>query len=633
MLRDLSLLFAADGVPRDRTGSLAHVRELLGPLGPTLVFLARHTGQVIAVDPIGAEAHGDELVLLATRMASEVRTRSFTVFAHAGDRGPRTAFAVRLGPDTMGSLLGGLVLDEPGAAERLEVLLPSLEGSGNLAWIVQDERAAVERADARKNQLRTEHETLRNAHVQALATVLEEQQRRVEAERRYSQRLESEVEERSRALREAVEDARRRSEELQEYSLALENANRALEQFYQRAEAANRAKSQFLANVSHEIRTPMTAILGYAELLAEEGLAPEQHAEYLDTIRRNGEHLLEIINDILDIAKVEAGKLEIARESVSVRRLVEDVCALLRVRAEAKGIGLAAEIALEAGDRVETDPSCLRQILINLIGNAVKFTNCGGVRVLARIAAAESGRARLEIEVGDTGPGIPEEEIPRIFDPFTQTEATVRGQLGGTGLGLAICRRLTTALGGRIECQSTLGKGSTFRVALPVQRMQGDGVAESGPRAAGEPATVADPQPTVLPAVPCRVLVVEDSPDSQRLLETILRKAGAEVTVAANGHLALEAVYGADRFGGAEAAAPVRFDVILMDMQMPVLDGYAATEILRERGWDGPVVALTANAVAGEQQRCLDCGCTAFLSKPVDRARLLGTLAGLVAAR
>lgn len=617
MLRDLSLLFADETVPCDRTGAFTHLREMLARFGPSLVLLARHTGQVIVADPVGVETHHDEAPSLGARLAQGLRTQTACAFPFETGQGPRTAFGVRLGPDTMGALLGGLLVEDPDGGP-LEALFPALAAAGNLAWMVQDERAAVERAEARKNQLRTEHETLRNAHVLALATALEEQQKRVEAEHDYSRRLEEEVRDRSEALREAVEDAQRRSAELQEYSLALESANRALEEFYHAAEAASRAKSQFLANVSHEIRTPMTAILGYADLLGDDGLSPADQAAHLDVIKRNGQHLLEIINDILDIAKIEAGKLEINKVGCSPRQLIEDVCSLLRVRADAKKIALRAEPAADLPPAVWTDPTCLRQVLINLIGNAVKFTEQGSVRVAAAMHHIEPGRGDLVIEVIDTGVGIPQGELRRIFDPFTQAEGAAGRCPGGTGLGLAICQRLTAALGGSIECDSVPGRGSTFRVCLPVQWDEHAAATQrAAPASGAAPGGQAEAKATRRLAG--RVLLAEDSPDTQRLLAAILRKAGVEVTVAENGREAVETLCAG---GGGPP-----FDAVLMDMQMPVLDGYAASAALRSRGCTLPIIALTAHALAGEHQRCLECGCTDYLTKPVDRGLLLTVLA------
>jgi signal transduction histidine kinase/FixJ family two-component response regulator len=627
MLHDLNLLFAEDEPPCDRTDGLAHIWETISGLGPSLLFLARHNGHVLAVDRIGIESHRAEVAQIAAILGYALRMQTSCVFEHPTLQGLRLAFAVRLSPATVGSFLGGLVLPGGDHAGQLKSLTPFLVLGGSLAWLVLDERAAVERAIARKDQLRIEHETLRAAHVAALAMAVEEQQKRVEAEQSYSQRLEREVQQRSDALREAAEDARRQSAELQAYSAALENANRALEQFYAEAEAANRAKSLFLANVSHEIRTPMTAILGYADLLSDSATPRAAHGDYLAIIKKNGQHLLEVINDILDIAKVEAGKLEITTALCSPRELAEDACSLLRIRAEGKGIHLAAEFSEPLPDAVQSDPTCIHQILVNLISNAVKFTEHGGVRVRAQVQPLQPRRGNLRLEVIDTGVGIAPDDLEKIFEPFTQTDHSLKKCLGGTGLGLTICRRLATALGGTIACESQPGKGSTFRVTLPVTWPPGKADppphSRSGqPRESGQGA-----EQETLPTLDGRILLVEDAPDNQRLISIILRKAGAEVAIADNGQVAVDMVFAPGDLPGGAEDRDRGFDLILMDMQMPVLDGAAATEILRTRGCTIPIIAVTAHAMVGEQHRCLDFGCNDYLTKPIDRKRLLSTVA------
>ncbi|TMB12721.1 MAG: response regulator [Deltaproteobacteria bacterium] len=395
--------------------------------------------------------------------------------------------------------------------------------------------------------------------------------------------------------------------------LGRQRAQRALVAMKEAAEAANRAKSEFLANVSHEIRTPMTAILGYADLLSDPGLAPPEQTDYLDTIRRNGEHLLTVLNDILDLSQIEAGKLTLERVACSPMELVEQVASLMRVRALHKKLAFAVEYAGPIPSRIQVDPTRLRQILLNLVGNAIKFTEVGEVRL--RVGLAAEG---LRFEVSDTGVGIAPEAQGRLFQPFTQVDASPTRRFGGTGLGLMISKRLVEMLGGTIAVESTPGRGSTFRVTIDPGPLAGVALL-SGPAADAAPQG-APLAPSAVRLEGCRVLVAEDGVDNQRLISFYLRKAGAEVVVAENGEMACARVWEAE-------AAGRPFAVVLMDMQMPVLDGYAATTALRARGYGRPIVALTAHAMEGDWEKCRGAGCDDFLSKPMRREALLETVA------
>jgi len=387
------------------------------------------------------------------------------------------------------------------------------------------------------------------------------------------------------------------------------------------AEQANAAKSEFLANMSHEIRTPMTAIHGYLDILEEDclrlsGNECRKMGEHLDVIRRNGNHLLNVINDILDLSKVEAGKLEVQRIPCQPNQVLNDVAELMRVRADAKSLSL--EIAYDGAipESIHSDPARLRQILINLIGNALKFTETGGVRVTARLLDADTANPKMQFAVADTGIGMSAEQTTRLFLPFAQVDSSMTRKHGGTGLGLAISKRLARVLGGDIHVASTPGAGSTFTVTF-----------ETGPiekqKLLNAPAgsqTNETPQRPARVQLDCRVLLAEDGPDNQRLIAHILKKAGAEVIVADNGQIAHDLALAAR-----DAGTP--FQVILMDMQMPVLDGYAATRQLRQAGYTNPIVALTAHAMSTDRAKCLEVGCDEYLTKPVNRESLLAEVA------
>lgn len=416
----------------------------------------------------------------------------------------------------------------------------------------------------------------------------------------------------------------RKTASLKKSHAELQRANQILRRSCEEAAAATRVKSQFLANISHEIRTPLTAIIGFTEeLLADPGgTLPPRSAELLPIILRNGKHLLEIVNDVLDVAKIERGRLPIECVACSPAAILADVARLLRPEADAKGLELAVETPSPIPETIHSDPTRLRQILINLVNNAIKFTEKGSVRVVSQLLGADGPVPMLQFEVIDTGMGIERDQLAEIFKPFTQTLATRGSEYGGTGLGLTICKYLAEELGGQIQVESRPGRGSTFRVTVATGSLSGP-----RPQAQREPAAArpeaASPggestgQASLLSN---RILLAEDAPDNQRLIGLILTTAGAQVTIVGDGRTALE-----------EALAAWRhhepFDVILTDIQMPVLNGYDLAGRLREQGYGGPIIALTANAMVGEHQKCLAAGCDDYLSKPIDRARLLSLVA------
>jgi PAS domain S-box-containing protein len=385
------------------------------------------------------------------------------------------------------------------------------------------------------------------------------------------------------------------------------------------AEMATRAKSEFLANMSHEIRTPMTAILGFADLLSNSFSAAED-VEAVQTIKRNGLYLMNIIDDILDLSKIEAGRMILEHTSCDPAAVVADVLTLMRVRAAAKSLSLHVEWKGPIPQTIQSDPLRLRQILINLIGNAIKFTEIGTVRVTGRMVRPQGGRPQMQFEVTDTGIGMSPEQVGRLFRPFTQGDSSTNRMFGGTGLGLVISKRLAEMLGGNITVSSAVGQGSTFTATIGVGPMEGVRMLlepDEGIRVGKRPTETTAGQPST--RLEGRLLLVEDGRDNQRLISRLLTLAGAEVAMAENGQQAVDLVLAA-----AHENKP--FDLILMDMQMPVMDGYRATRLLRDRGIDSPIIALTAHAMAGDRDKCLEAGCTDYLSKPIDRASLLKTV-------
>jgi PAS domain S-box-containing protein len=390
------------------------------------------------------------------------------------------------------------------------------------------------------------------------------------------------------------------------------------------AESASRSKSEFLANMSHEIRTPMTAILGYADILAESqenGISVEESMDCINTIKRNGEHLLSIINDILDISKIEADKMTAERIEVSIVQVVQDVIELMKVKAQAKRLSLDATFCTNVPELIQTDPTRLRQILVNLIGNAIKFTEIGGVNVVVRLDLNQP--EMIFFDVIDTGIGLTDENIAKLFQPFEQLDTSMTRKYGGTGLGLRISKRLAQILGGDISVCCAIGGGCMFSVSVETGCVTCSTTATGMPmKPLLSPASNADPVAATPSLQGVKILFAEDGPDNQRLLSFHLRKAGAEVEIVENGKQAVERLCHEGSLDQ-PLLSPPAFDLILMDMQMPEIDGYEATKILREKGLRLPVLALTAHAMDADLDKCLAAGCNTRLTKPIDKSALL----------
>jgi len=406
-------------------------------------------------------------------------------------------------------------------------------------------------------------------------------------------------------------------EAIRQHAAALEAANRALAEATRVAETATRAKSAFLANMSHELRTPLTAILGFAETLRGGRMSPAQEEYAIQTIHRNGKHLLQLIDDVLDLSKIEAGKVPVELVWCTPAEILAGVESMMRGEAVVKGLSFCVQYDGLIPERIQSDPTRLRQILVNLVGNAVRFTEVGGVRLHAQLDRRSDGTTWLECEVIDTGIGMTEEQLEHIFQPFTQADTTISRRFGGSGLGLAISRGLAEALGGTITAESKLGLGSVFTLSIPTGPLEGVPLVECGGTAVAESTWTEDDDPPETETRLCgRVLLAEDGPDNRNLISFILRKAGAAVCLAENGRIACDLVARAHAEGKP-------FDMVLMDVQMPVLDGYAATRELRQAGWTLPIVALTAHAMSDDRQKALDAGCDDYASKPIHRAHLI----------
>ncbi|MCC5861944.1 MAG: response regulator [Gammaproteobacteria bacterium] len=400
-----------------------------------------------------------------------------------------------------------------------------------------------------------------------------------------------------------------------------------------RAESANHAKSEFLANMSHEIRTPMTAILGYLELLQERLGDRDDHESLVavETVRSNARHLLALINDILDLSKIEAGHMRVEAVSICLPQLLLDVQSLLAPRAEESGVGLRFDVMSEIPEQILSDPTRLRQILLNIVGNALKFTREGEVEVQVESMTRPDGEAQLQFRIRDTGMGIPEAHRDRLFQPFSQADSSVTRSYGGTGLGLVISRRLAQLLGGDVRLDwSAPGRGSQFVIDVRLQAEGNVGVSDLVTWSPPSCPTIDVPRRAAGSGLVGRILLAEDGPDNQRLIAFHLRRAGADVTVAANGYEALECLKTAN-----EAGCP--YDLLVTDIQMPEMDGCSLARELRRQGMTLPIIALTAHAMADDRVRCLAAGCDDYATKPIDRAALIHVcarwLAGAVERR
>jgi PAS domain S-box-containing protein len=374
-----------------------------------------------------------------------------------------------------------------------------------------------------------------------------------------------------------------------------------MKQAKESAEEANRAKSEFLANMSHELRTPMNGVLGMAQLLAMSSLTPEQH-QFVSVIMQSGSNLIKIIGDILDLSKIEAQRMQLERRTFSLRALIEQSVNLLQPEAKEKGLSLFNRIAPDVPDLLWGDPGRLNQVLLNLLGNAIKFTPHGSVSISVVPGKKDAGKISLSFSISDTGIGIPATGLRKLFIPFSQVDGSTTRIFGGTGLGLAISKQLIELMGGTISVESSEGAGSTFFIRLPLEMATESAIATEQPQKNTD-TTHYNPHKY-------RILLVEDSDINLKVMAAMLKKIGYQTGLATDGQKAVTALKESD------------FDLVLMDCTMPVMDGYQATALIRDtttgvKNPNVPVVAMTARAMQGDREKCLQAGMNDYLSKPV----------------
>lgn len=414
-------------------------------------------------------------------------------------------------------------------------------------------------------------------------------------------------------ITEELRQAKRRAEQLQTVTERVNNqlktAVKAANLMAKEAIRVEQSKSQFLADMSHEIRTPMNAIIGFSQVLADENIT-DQKREFVGIIRDSGESLLQLIDDILDFSKIEAGKIYIEIADCPLDKLLSRVESMIRLHADKKGIEFQIIQSDSLPAQIRTDSTRLQQCLINLAGNAVKFTEKGHVYVNTSLEQ-DNGKSFVRFDVEDTGVGIPTDRQQVIFESFAQADRRTSRAFGGTGLGLTITKRLTELLGGTLSLTSEEGKGSVFTLRIPT------GVDTSLPSACEPPGADskhADEEQPQEPQFSGRILVAEDAKTNRMLLKLLLENMGFEVNVAEDGQKVID------------KARADSYDLILMDMQMPNVNGYEATRLLRQEGITIPIVAVTANAMIGDDKKCIEAGCDGYLSKPIDRNKLMATI-------
>ncbi|GMU84708.1 MAG: hypothetical protein AMXMBFR47_45770 [Planctomycetota bacterium] len=589
-LAELTEVFAATPPTTDDSGTLEDLLDWFRSEGIVCAFVASSDAEVLALRPLSRGAN--EAAVTAARALSATLGETTVSSATVQIEG-RLRKAIAIPRSTGRTDFVGLVVEEGVFEAREEPeFWTELRRRSKIACRAVQLSREVSSLRARARQLESDQLSLRRAHSENVTAVLQERETNLREKRRHIEELESEVRRRSAALREAMA----------------------------KAEMANRAKTEYLVGMSDQIRAPITEILNLADAVGVETVSNAERRAAVAQINRRAGYLLTIIDDILDLSRIETGVMEVESIPTPPELLVGEVVSILRPNAEQKGIALELETAPGLPPEIVTDPARFRQILVNLVGNAIKFTEQGSVRVAVRLES-ETDQPVLCVSVTDTGVGIDPDELPNLFRPFVKAKSASAGRDSGSGLGLSIARNLAGLLGGTVEATSAPGRGSCFQFRLPLP-------SSASLRAAPSPTVAAPPtvQTTLHPQLRGRILVAEAVEDASDRVATLLGAHGLIVDAVASGRQAVERVLETLSSGQRP------YDAVFLDMQTAELDGYSAARTLRRAGYGGPIVAMVGRPQGGEHEKCLSAGCDEFLARPIEREALLMIVRGCVRA-